>query len=93
MTHHNLSSVARQPVFAVATCSVLLLAGLSALDPERTSNYLPLPKWCKKNTTRASILDLIAARRKEIYETAISDGEHSQFCKNTAKNGALYAHT
>ena len=40
-------SVPRQPAFAVAAYSMLLLAGLNAFGPGRTDNYLPLPKWRK----------------------------------------------
>ena len=60
-------SVPRQPAFAVAAYSMLLLAGLNVFGPERTDNYLPLPKW-RKNARRASCLDLITLLRKELDE-------------------------
>lgn len=60
-------SVPRQPAFAVAVYSMLLLAGLNVFGPERTDSYLPLPKW-RKNARRASCLDLITLLRKELDE-------------------------
>ena len=86
-------SVARQPVLAVAAYSILMLAGLLEFGHERTNDYLPLPKWRKKNTKRASILDLLAVMRKEINETSVSDGEYSRICKIIAKYSPLYAYT
>ena len=86
-------SVARQPAFTVAVYSLLMLAGLLAFGPERTNDYLPLPKWRKKKTRRASILDLIAVMRKEINETSDSCSQDSEIYKNMAKNAPLYAYT
>ena len=86
-------SVARQPVFAVAGYSILLLAGLLEFGPERTEEYLPLPKWRRENTKRPSILDLIPVMRKEINETCDSDSRHSKIYKNIAKYSPLYAYT
>jgi hypothetical protein len=51
-------SVPRQPAFAVASYSLLLLAGLKEFGPGRTHDFVPLPKWRKK-ATRPSALDLI----------------------------------
>ena len=81
-------SVARQPVFTVAVYSILMVAGLLAYGPERTDNYLPLPKWRKKNVKRASILDLIAQMRRGINETPDCDGRYLKICTNIA-NTAL----
>jgi hypothetical protein len=60
-------SVPRQPAFAVAIYSLLILAALSCFGVERTQDYLPLPKW-RRNAPRPSLLDLIAILRKEIAE-------------------------
>lgn len=68
-------SVARQPAFAVATYSALLLASIRAFGPTRTDAYAPLPKW-RRNAKRPSCLDLIQLMRKELeeqkYQTKIS---------------------
>jgi len=60
-------SVPRQPAFAVAAYSMLLLACLNVFGPGRTENYIPLPKW-RKNARRASCLDLVTLLRKELDE-------------------------
>lgn len=60
-------SVPRQPSFAVAAYSALLLAGLLAFGPGRTQDYLPVPKW-RRNAKRPSCLDLVTLLRKEITE-------------------------
>ena len=58
-------SVARQPAFAVAAYSALMLAGLTALGAERNHQYQPLPKW-RRNAKRPSCLDLVTLLRKEM---------------------------
>jgi hypothetical protein len=58
-------SVARQPAFAVAAYSALMLAGLIAFGPERSDHYQPLPKW-RRNAKRPSCLDLVTLLRKEM---------------------------
>ena len=65
-------SVPRQPAFAVAGYSLLLLAGLKEFGPGRPHDCVPLPKWRKK-AKRASALDLITLLRKEINEAPITD--------------------
>jgi DDE superfamily endonuclease len=60
-------SVPRQPAFAVAAYSALLLAGLLAHGPSRNHDYQPLPKW-RKQADRPSCLDLITLLRKEMTE-------------------------
>jgi hypothetical protein len=89
---HAALSVPRQPAFAVATYSLLLLAGLIEFGPERTEDFIPLPKWRKK-AKRASVLDLIAVLRKEINETRDSDSKHSNLYRNIAEFSPLYAFT
>ena len=58
-------SVPRQPAFAVAAYSALMLAGLLAFGPERSDCYEPLPKW-RRHASRPSCLDLVTLLRKEI---------------------------
>ena len=58
-------SVPRQPAFAVAAYSALMLAGLLALGPQRGDCYEPLPKW-RRHASRPSCLDLVTLLRKEM---------------------------
>ncbi len=81
-------SVPRQPAFAVAGYSLLLLAGLKEFGPGRTHDFVPLPKWRRK-AKRASALDLITQLRKEINEAPVTDILRS----NIAKNILTYAYT
>jgi hypothetical protein len=60
-------SVPRQPAFAVAAYSALLLAGLLAWGPQRGSYYQQLPKW-RRHAPRPSCLDLVTLLRKEMAE-------------------------
>jgi hypothetical protein len=85
-------SVPRQPAFTVAVYSLLLLAGLLAFGPERTEDYIPLPKW-RKRAKRPSALDLIAVLRKEIHETRAPGDERAAIYSNIAKFSHLYAFT
>jgi hypothetical protein len=81
-------SVPRQPAFAVASYSLLLLAGLKEFGPGRTHDFVPLPKWRRK-ATRPSALDLITLLRKEISEAPITD----ILKRNISKNIVTYAYT
>jgi len=81
-------SVPRQPAFAVASYSLLLLAGLLEFGPGRTDHFLPLPKW-RKYAKRPSALDLITLLRKEINETSISHHLRATI----ARNSISYAYT
>jgi len=65
----NPSSVERLPQLQVAGYSLLLLASLLSSGFERTSEYLPLPKWRRKSI-RPSLLDLLALLRDQIFATA-----------------------
>jgi hypothetical protein len=65
-------SVPRQPAFAVACYSLLLLSALKAFGPGRGSEFVLLPKWRRK-AKRPSALDLITLLRKEINEMPVSD--------------------
>jgi hypothetical protein len=59
------ASVPRQPAFAVAAYSALLLAALQAFGAGRDDHYEPLPKW-RRRSTRPSCLDLVRLLRKEM---------------------------
>jgi len=64
-------SVPRQPAFAVASYSALLLPALLTFGPHRRACYEPLPKW-RRNADRPSCLDLITLLRKEMAgQTAV----------------------
>lgn len=81
-------SVPRQPAFAVAGYSLLLLAGLKEFGPGRTHDFVPLPKWRKK-ATRPSALDLLTLLRKEVNEAPITD----MLKRNISKNIMTHAYT
>jgi len=63
----NFTSVPKQPAFAVACYSALLLASLQAFGAERGQAYAELPKW-RRRAARPSALDLITLLRKEMVE-------------------------
>jgi hypothetical protein len=63
----NVAAVPKQPAFAVASYSALLLASLQAFGAERGQAYAALPKW-RRRAYRPSALDLIALLRKEMTE-------------------------
>ena len=58
-------SVPRQPAFAVAAYSALMLAGLLVFGPHRGNPYELLPKW-RRHASRPSCLDLVTLLRKEM---------------------------
>jgi hypothetical protein len=64
----NEKSVPRQPAFAVAIYSLLLLAALKAYGPTRTADYLPLPKWVRRPSSRPSCLEIVALLRHQMLE-------------------------
>jgi hypothetical protein len=63
----NVTSVPKQPAFAVASYSALLLASLQAFGAERGQAYAALPKW-RRRASRPSALDLIVLLRKEMTD-------------------------
>jgi len=65
----HVTSVPKQPAFAVASYSALLLASLEAFGAERGKAYAALPKW-RRRAARPSALDLIALLRKEMTENS-----------------------
>ena len=60
-------SVPKQPAFAVAAYSALLLTGLQAFGPARGPAFAQLPKWRRK-AKRPSCLDLGTLLREEMSE-------------------------
>lgn len=64
----NAQSVPRQPAFAVAVYSLLLLAALKAYGPARTADYLPQPKWVRSPSSRPSCLEIVALLRQQMIE-------------------------
>jgi hypothetical protein len=60
-------SVPRQPAFAVAAYSALMLAALLTFGPTRDQHCQPLPKW-RRHADRPSCLDLVTLLRKEMAE-------------------------
>jgi DDE superfamily endonuclease len=67
----NPQSVPRQPAMVVAVYAMLLLAALRAYGPERTSAYLPPPKWGRP-PPRPSLLDLISLLRKQCQQDPLA---------------------
>lgn len=65
-------SVPRQPAFAVAAYSLLLLAALRQFGPGRPLDCVALPKWRKKSR-RPSALDLVTLLRREIQNKSRLD--------------------
>lgn len=64
----SLQSIPRHPAFAVACYSLSLLASLLTFGPGRSGDYQDLPKW-RKQSPRASCLDILTILRKEYNET------------------------
>jgi hypothetical protein len=81
-------SVPRQPEFAVAAYSLLLLAGLQTLGPGRGEEFIALPKW-RKQAKRASALDYVSLLRKQLGETRGS----APIPEKLEKNLMHYAYT
>jgi DDE superfamily endonuclease len=63
----NPIAVPKQPSFAVACYSALLLASLQTFGPQRGAAYAALPKW-RRHARRPSCLDLVTLLRKEMAE-------------------------
>lgn len=85
---HSPMSAYRHPTFVVASYSMMLLAAMQEFGPNRTDDFIPLPKWRKK-ANRPSALDLVSLLRKQINETHFSTYMNDNFSKNLA----LYAYT
>ena len=61
-------STPRVPAFKVATYSQMLVSALIHLGVERSSEYLPLPRWRKKQPKRASCQDMVNLLRQEVLQ-------------------------
>ncbi len=77
-------SVERNPQFAVATYSLLLLASLRAYGAARTEDYLPLPKWRQEMDRRPSTLDIVAQFRREVMVAQLHKAVASCLHENSA---------
>jgi hypothetical protein len=90
-------SVPRNPQFAVAAYSLLLLASIRAYGAWRTDDYLPLPSWRQEVKKRPSTLDILAQFRREImmtqlaikWEPQVPSKNKSQKTRSRAKKLAL----
>src|SRR6202011_1605406 len=64
-------AVSRLPQFQVAAYSLLLLASLLSSGFQRTTDYLPLPKW-RRQAERPSLLDLLNLLRHQIFARGVA---------------------
>ena len=65
-------SVSRQPAFAVASYSLLMLAGARAFGVDAVRTSLPLPKWRNDGErVRISTQELIQQLRHEVWGDAL----------------------
>jgi len=79
-------SVERNPQFAVAVYSLLLLASIRAYGAKRTDDYLPLPKWRTETDRRPSTLDILAQFRREVMLAQLEMDVESQLNSSTASH-------
>jgi hypothetical protein len=73
------AAIPRQPAFAVAAYSILLLATLQAFGPGRTNDFPLLPKW-RKQQRRPSLGDMLTVLRAEF------NGPNSAITQRLDKN-------
>jgi hypothetical protein len=66
----NPQAVSRLPQLQVAAYSLLLLASLLSSGFQRTTDYLPLPKW-RRQAARPSLLDLLNLLRTQIFARGV----------------------
>jgi hypothetical protein len=66
----NPDAVRRLPQLQVASYSLLLLASLLSYGFQRTTDYLPLPKW-RRQSARPSLLDLLNLLRSQIFARGV----------------------
>src|SRR6266850_1621228 len=59
-------AVSRLPQLQVAAYSLLLLASILCSGFQRTSQFLPLPKW-RSQPARPSVMDLLSLLRDQIF--------------------------
>ena len=67
----NPHSVRKVPALLVATYSWLLLSGIQCYGPNRTEDYLPLPKW-RRGAKRPSCQDLVNLLRKQLSDKPVA---------------------
>lgn len=68
-------AVERQPAFAVACYSMMLLAALMAFDADEVESLLPLPKWQTQGAScRLSTQRLVQMLRQEVWGQALEEG-------------------
>jgi hypothetical protein len=63
-------AVSRLPQLQVAAYSLLLLASILCSGFQRTTDYLPLPKW-RRQAARPSLLDLLNLLRQQIFACGV----------------------
>jgi hypothetical protein len=81
-------SVPRQPELVVAAYAQLLLAGLAAYGPGRTSDYVSLPKW-RRRARRPSCQDLVNLLRQQIDAAARTKADpSSDFAQMVVRSAA-----
>jgi hypothetical protein len=78
----SVKSVGRQPALVVAAYSALLLAGLEAYGPTRTSVYRGLPKW-RRPSARPSCQDLVTLLRQQWHERPSLAAAHDSTSRYT----------
>jgi hypothetical protein len=75
-------SARREPIFAAACYSKLLLAAAQRYGPDATQADLPLPKWRRhKPQSRLTTSDLLREIRQDLWAVALkqTDGNSSHF--------------
>jgi len=71
-------SARREPIFAVACYSKLLLAGAQRYGPDATQADLPLPKWRRhKPECRVTTSDLLRELRQNLWGDALKSMERN----------------
>src|SRR5882724_11401770 len=82
-------AVSRLPQLQVAAYSLLLLASILCSGFQRTSQFLPLPKW-RRSAARPSLVDLLSLPRDQIFARA-AEGKPLLTCDRIAIASTLYA--
>ena len=66
----------RQPAFAAATYSMLLLSGARAFGPSAVQAGVPAPKWrCHGPKQRITTQELVQELRNELWSQALEQPE------------------
>ncbi|KAF0153814.1 MAG: hypothetical protein FD159_2759 [Syntrophaceae bacterium] len=73
------SAIDTAPAFAVASYSLLLLAGANTYGVNGLPDALPPPKWRKKKKPRASTANLISQLRYDLWSEALGFTHFSGF--------------